>query len=123
MQIDIRTTGEVTLTDEIRGFVEEKTQKLEKFVGRGDSSALADVHLGFAVGGQKTGDVYLAEINLTFAHGIVHARATRETLHNAIDVAAAEAGRELRKKIGRKRDLMRRGAAKVKDMFRLFGGS
>lgn len=123
MHIDIRTTGDIALTDELRGFVEEKTRKLDKLVDVKDATARADVHLGFAVGGQKTGDVYLAEIHVTYAHGVAHAKATRETLHSAIDASVAEAQSELRKKIGRERDLMRRGAAKIKDMFRRFGGS
>lgn len=123
MQINLKTSGAIVLTDELRAFVEKKSAKLTQLIGSKDATALADIELGTSVGGQKVGNVYRAEINLQYADGFVRAEATRDTMHNAIDVAVGEARAELRKKVGRKRDLMRRGAAKVKGLLRRFGGS
>ena len=123
MQINLKTSGAIVLTDELRAFVEKKSAKLTQLIGSKDATALADIELGTSVGGQKVGNVYRAEINLQYADGFVRAEATRDTMHNAIDVAVGEARAELRKKVGRKRDLMRRGAAKVKGLLHRFGGS
>ncbi|MES2135289.1 MAG: ribosome-associated translation inhibitor RaiA [Patescibacteria group bacterium] len=122
MQINLKTSGSIVLTSELREFVESKARKFEQLINSKDES-LVDIELGTSVGGQKTGEVYRAEINLQYPGGFVRSEATRETMHKAIEVAVAEARAELRKKIGRKRDLVRRGAAKVKDFFRGFGGS
>lgn len=121
MQINLKTSGSIALTSELRAFAELKVRKLEQLLDDRDTSALVDVELGTSVGGQKTGDLYRAEINLQYAGGFVRSEAVRETMHHAIDVSVAEARTELRKKVGRKRDLMRRGALKVKKLFRRFG--
>ncbi len=123
MRINLKTTGSIVLTDELRTFVEKKVSKLEQLIDSEDTTAFADIELGTEIGGQKSGDVYRAEINLQYRGGFVRSEATRETMHNAIDVAVAEARNELRKKVGRKRDLMRRSAGEIKKFLRRFGGT
>lgn len=120
MQLKIKVSGAVILTEELRAFVEKKAQKLEVFV-RGDESAIAEVEMGTTSAGQRTGDVYRGEVHLTFAGGDAYAEAVRDTLHGALDQAIAEARREVRKKMSKNRDLVRRGAASVKEFFRNFG--
>lgn len=113
-------TGAVVLTDELRTFIEKKLEKISMHIGA-DPSALADVEVGTTTAGQRTGDVFRAEINIQFSGSFVRAEAVRDTLHAAIDEAAAEARREVRKKRGRDRDMVRKGAAQVKEFFRKFG--
>ena len=108
------------LTPEIKAFAESKIAKLEKFVGD-DTTALTEVELSTTAGGQRTGDVYRAEINMQFTGGFARAEASRETLHAALDEAIEEIKRELRRTKSKRRDLMRRGAAQVKNFFRRFG--
>lgn len=115
-------SGAVVLTDELKKFIEEKLRKLEVLLDSADTTAMADVEVSTTAGGQRTGDIFRAEINLQFSGGMVRAEATRDTLHAALDEAVGEARRELRKSKGKRRDLMRRGAAQVKDFFRRFGG-
>ncbi|MBV9349205.1 MAG: ribosome-associated translation inhibitor RaiA [Patescibacteria group bacterium] len=119
MEIVIKTRGSVILTDEMRTFADHKVRKLEKFISPGDTTALADVELA-SVSKSRTGDLFRAEINLSFAGGFIRAEASRETLHAAIDKAVSEARREMRVFRTKHRDLMRRGAAKVKKLFRRF---
>lgn len=121
MNIKIKATGSVMLSDEVRSFVEEKVQKLARLLDTSDTSVLAEVEVG-SVSQARTGDSFRAEINLSFAGGFVRAEAIRETLHTAIDEAVAEAQREVRHKRTKHRDLVRRGAARVKDFFRYFRG-
>ncbi|MES2014309.1 MAG: ribosome-associated translation inhibitor RaiA [Patescibacteria group bacterium] len=121
MHINFKASGSIVLTEELRDFVTSKVQKIEHLLDSSDTSSMADIELATTTRGQKTGDVYRAEINVQFAGGFVRAEAIEETMHHAVEVAVEEARRELRKSFGRKRALMRRGASKIKDFFRGFG--
>ena len=120
METKIKVTGAIILSEELRAFVEKKIGKLAIFL-ENDPAAIAEVEVGTTSAGQRTGDVYRAEVHLTFTGGDAYAEAVRENLHAALDQATGEARRELRKKRGKNRDLVRRGAAQVKDFFRNFG--
>lgn len=119
--ITFKTTGAVMLTDEVRAYVEDKMLKLERIVDKNDTTVRADVELG-TTGGARTGEQYRAEINFKFSGGFARAEATRETLHTAIDEAVEEVRGEVRKSVTKHRDLIRRGAAKMKDIFRYWSG-
>jgi ribosomal subunit interface protein len=121
METKILASGAVVLTDELKKFIEDKLLKVTALVDPADTAAMVDVEIGTTAGGQRTGDIFRAEINLQFKGGFVRAEATRDTLHGAVDEAVTEARRELRKTKQKKRDLMRDGAAQVKDFFRNFG--
>ena len=120
LPVTIETTGSVMLTDEVREFLNKKLEKLEKLLNKNDTTVMARVELGTSAG-SRTGDLFRAEINITFKGGFVRAEAARDTLHAAIDEAVSEARREIRKSRTKHRDLVRRGAARVKDFFRNFG--
>jgi ribosomal subunit interface protein len=119
--ITFKATGAVMLTDEVRSYVEDKLRKIEKVTDKNDSTLRADIELG-TTGGARTGEQYRVEINLKFSGGFARAEATRETLHTAIDEAVEEIRGEVRKSVTKHRDLVRRGAAKVKDIFRYWSG-
>lgn len=119
MRITLKTTGAVLLTEELRAFAEEKVEKLGKLLDPEDSTILAEVELE-SVANARTGGAFRAEINLSFAGGFIRAESSRETMHAAIDAVVAEAKREVRHARTRHRDLVRRGATKVKDFFRRF---
>ncbi len=121
MRITIKTTGSVMLTSELRSLVEEKVGKLEKLLDQNDSTILAEVELG-SVSQSRTGDSFRAEINLTFAGGFARAEALRETLRTALDATVDDVRGEVRRSRTKHRDLVRRGASKVKDFFRYFRG-
>ncbi len=121
MRTTIKASGEVVLTEELRSYVAERVVRLEKLIDSADTTAFAAIELATTTSGQKTGNIYRAEFNVQFSGGFVRAEAVRDTMHAAIDEAIEEAKRELRKARGRRRDLMRRGAARVKDFFRQFG--
>ena len=121
MQITLKTTGAVLLTDELRSFIEGKVRKLEKLLDPADTTVLAEVEVG-SVSQSRTGDTFRAEINLTFTGGFIRAEASRESLHAAVDETVDEARREVRRMRTKHRVLIRRGAARVKEFFRRFGG-
>ena len=115
----LTANGSVVITDEMREFVDVKIAKLEKVLDPNDTVVRADVELG-TTGGARTGEQYRAEINVKHSGGFARAEATRETLQSAIDEAVEEVRTELHKMRTKHRDLMRRGASKVKDFFRYF---
>ncbi len=121
IQHSIKCSGSVLLTDEVRHYLEAKLARLEKVVDAGDPTVRAEIELA-TTGGARTGEQYRAEINISMTGGFIRAEATREQLHAAIDECIDEARREVRKRRTRHRDLVRRGAAKVKDFFRSFRG-
>lgn len=119
MRITIKTTGVVLLTDELRSFVEAKVGKLGKLLDPADTTVLAEVELE-SISQSKTTNLFRAEINLSFSGSLVRAEAARVTMHAAIDEAVSEAKREVQHTRVKHRNLIRRGAAKVKDFFRRF---
>ncbi len=121
LPIKIKTTGAVVLTEELRSFIAEKVGKLSKLLDASDTSALAEVEVE-SIADSRDGDVYRAELNISVAGGFVRAEAKRVTLHAAVDEAVAEARRALRKARTKHRDLVRQGAAQVKEFFRKLGG-
>jgi ribosomal subunit interface protein len=120
MPIKIKTTGAVVLTEELRSFIADKVGKLSKLLDPSDTTALVEVEVQ-SIANSREGDMYRAEINLSVEGDLLRAVAKRVTLHAAIDEAVAEARRQLRKAKVKHRNLIRRGAAQVKEFFRRFG--
>lgn len=116
--INIKTTGDVVLREELRDFVSEKLERVVKLIDPNDGSARVDVELASIPGGRSAS--FRAEFNISFKGGLVRAEAKKETLHTAIDAALEDARREVRRDKTRHRDLVRRGAKQVKDLFRGF---
>ncbi len=108
------------LTDELATFIGKKIEKLTVFL-KHDDAAICEVEVGTTSAGQSTGDVYRAEVHVTYSGGDAYAEATTNTMHGALDRAVSEARRELRRKKTKDRDLMRKGAGEVKAFFRRFG--
>ena len=120
MEIKTKVAGAVVMTDELASFLDQKIKKLEVFV-KEDPTAICEVEVCTTSAGQRTGDVYRAEVHMTFTGGDVYAESIAATLHRAIDATVKEARRELRKKRTKNRDMVRKGAANVKEFFRNFG--
>lgn len=117
----LMASGSVVLTDDLKAFIEEKVEKLEKVLDPNDTSVKADIEVG-TTGGARTGEQFRAEINLSFAGGFVRAEATTESLRTSIDEALDEARRELKTARTKKRGLVRRSAARMKDFLRFWSG-
>lgn len=107
--------SEVTLTEEIRAYLEKRLTTLEKFV-HDPESARVDVELHFKQSEEK---MYRAEYMLhapEFKEPL-RAEAKGSTLHEAIDVTLGELHSSLRKIKGKRLHFVRRQAKKVKDFF------
>lgn len=120
MEVKTKLTGSIVMSEELRSYLDKKIEKLAVFV-KNDPTAICEVELSSTSSGHRTGDVYRAEVHMTFAGGDVYADATGATLHASLDTTVSEARRELKKKKGKHQDLMRKGASDVKRFFRSFG--
>ena len=111
---NVKGTG-IPVTDELRSYVEKKLSATEKFL-QGDSTAHTDVEFEYSQ--VRDGGKYRAEFTLSSGSTVYRAEEWRDTLHEAIDVAAAELTKELRRNKRKSLHLMRRGGAIIKDVMR-----
>jgi len=114
MQYNIKGTG-LSVTDEIRGYVEKKLEHIEKFI-RDDASGMADVECEYTA--SEEGPKYRAEFMVSIGKDIYRAEARGETLHEALDVSSAHIVEEVRRAKKKRLHVFRSSAAKVKEYLR-----
>lgn len=120
MRHNIKATG-VTLNDALREDIEKKLAYLERFLDTEDTSIFAQVEVGRTTAGQRSGNIYRAEINLHMAGKDLRSEAEREDIFSAIDEAKEEIVRAIEKEKTVRRSRFRRGASAAKaSMRRLF---
>lgn len=114
----IITGVHMEMTDAIREYTLEKMGNLEKLVAKDDSSAKLTVELSKTSNHHAHGNVFKAE-------GILHIRGketalhtTQDDLYKAIDVLKDMLTRELAQYKDKERSIVRRGAHKVKALFK-----
>lgn len=108
--------SELTITPEIRTYVEKQLVHVEKFTRHPDV-ARADIELAY----RPDGVGYRAEITLHNPGGeAARAEALGTGLHEVIDIAVSELSRELSQTKRKHLQTLRRGAARAKDYLRGF---
>lgn len=115
MNYNIKGT-EVTISDEIRGYLEKKLTHMEKFV-HNVSAARADVELEYLPSEAK---MYRAEVMLhePSLKQPLRTEATGSTLYEAIDIASGELTSELTRSKKKRITNFRQSALRVKDYLR-----
>ncbi|MCK5510107.1 ribosome-associated translation inhibitor RaiA [Candidatus Parcubacteria bacterium] len=83
MQINIKAT-KIELNDAIRGYIQEKMDMLEKYLG---SVAVinCDVEVAMDVNSQQKGEIFRAEVNLNLPGKLIRVEKTEKDLYKAID--------------------------------------
>ncbi|MBI2004785.1 ribosome-associated translation inhibitor RaiA [Patescibacteria group bacterium] len=114
MHYNIKGT-DVSITPELRAYVEAKLELADKFLA-GDSTVHVDVELQF-LGGER-GKKNRAEFTATAGGETYRAEERGDTMHEAIDLAASEFTRVVRRNKKRALVLVRRSGAIIKDMLR-----
>lgn len=118
MTINIKATN-TELTPAISSYVEEKVRGVEKFINAKDpSGVLANIEIGLSTKHHQSGKVFRAEINLHIDGKYLRAVSEQEDLYAAIDDMKDEIIREIKAYKDKKRDLVRKGGAIVKDLLR-----
>jgi len=81
----IRIKGtKIELTPAIKNYVQEKMDMLEKYLG--DIQVInCDVEVGMSVGGQQSGQIYRAEVNLFVPGKLLRVEKTEKNIYKAVD--------------------------------------
>ncbi len=121
MKVNIKATN-MALTPALKTFVEQKIGTLGKFISHPDGGIQAWVEIGLTTKGQKSGDIYRAEIQIPIPHfdRSVRVEARHTDLYTAIENARDLMKMELQKTKDKKISLSRRGARILKDTLRFF---
>lgn len=114
MNYNIKGTG-VLVTDELRDYIEKRLAHADKFVN-GDTTAHTDVELQFSE--RNESGKYRAEFTTEVGGRVYRAAQWGSTMHEAIDVAAAELARELHREKKQKLKIFRHSAVRVKEYLR-----
>lgn len=118
--LKIKTTGAVLLDEEVRAYLDEKIQKLWKFVDQDDTTMLMEVELEALP--KKTDENFRAELNFSSNGKVLRVESKGETLHSAVDGLIEESKRRLKHLKEKHIDLVRRGGAQIKEFFKNFPG-
>ncbi len=95
MKLRIKAT-KINLTPEIKDYIQKKMDMLEKYLG--EIKVLnCDVEVGLAVGGQQTGKIYRAEVNLELPGEMLRVEKSEAELIKAIDKVKDHLTRSIRR--------------------------
>lgn len=83
MKIRIKAT-KIELTPQIKEYVQKKMDMLDKYLGS-FPAINCDVEVGMAVGGQNSGKIYRAEVNLDLPGELLRVEKTEKEILKAID--------------------------------------
>jgi putative sigma-54 modulation protein len=103
MKFNIKTTN-IELTSELRNYVEEKINSLDKFIKYTNSSIQSWVEIGRTTKHHQTGKIWRAEVQIHLPKKSVRAEAVSDNIFVAINEVVDELQIELKKykgKIGR----------------------
>jgi ribosomal subunit interface protein len=119
IKINIKATN-IDLTDNIREHVNQKISMITKFMQlKPEQEAIFDVEVGKTTNAQHQGHIMRAEINLELSGNFNRTESVQDNLFQAIDDATDEMIRKVRKNKEKRFDLIKKGAAKVKNFFRI----
>jgi putative sigma-54 modulation protein len=83
MQTNIKAS-KVELTDKVKSYIQKKMDMLDKYLGN-FKVIKCEVEVGLAIGSQKSGDIYRAEVNLDLPGELLRVEKTEKTMEKAVD--------------------------------------
>ena len=104
----------------VEDYVSKKLSSLSKFL-KGGADALCEIELAKTTGHHKSGDIFKAEANITFAGRQFYVVAEKDDLYTAVDKMRDEAEREIVSNKKKYLAVFRRGAGKIKNLFKRSG--
>ena len=114
--MNIITQGShIEITEAIQSYLDKKLEGLSKFLND-ESQVQAD--LGKTTNHHKHGDIFKAELNIVHKGEYTRVVAEKDDLYSAIDAVKDEAHDALSSKKDKKQSLFRRGAHRIKRLFR-----
>ena len=106
MKINIKAT-KLKLTPKIKEYIQVKMDMLEKYLGKVKVKN-CDVEVGMNVGGQNSGEIYRAEVNLDVPGELLRVEKTEKDLYKAIDKVKDHLTRSIKKYKEKRMDKKRR---------------
>ncbi len=105
------------VSEELDSYIQKKIGKLEKFFENTDPDLIqVDIEFSKAVGRQKQGEIFQADINFRVPGNFFRSSVRGENLFSIIDSAEEELETEIRKFKTKKETMFRRGARSLKKM-------
>lgn len=117
MRLNLKATN-ITITDDVRVYLEKRLQSLDKLISLEDPSVMIDVELGRTTRHHQSGDVFFAEINIHKGKETFRSVSDRPDLQSAIDDMREEIARELSTRKGKLISLSRRGGQFAKALLK-----
>jgi putative sigma-54 modulation protein len=117
MKITIKATG-LDLTPSIKEYVEKRTETLAKFLHTDSDAVLAEIEIGMTSRHHKSGNVFRAEINISFEGKTLYAESQKDDLYAAIDEMKDKMERECVSLKNKRRTLAKKGEAVIKKIIR-----
>jgi ribosomal subunit interface protein len=117
MKINIKGTG-MELTSEIWQYTEKKIRSVEKFLPNNGDNAFAAAEVGQSTKHHKNGEIFRAEVTITYNGNFVRAESEKEDLYAAIDDVREQLFRSIVDTKDKKQTLFKRGAKKFKDLLK-----
>lgn len=115
ININIKSTN-FNMTPDIREMIEDKIKLLDKFIDlKDEETALAEIEIDKSTH-HKKGEIFRAEINLSFKGRIYRASETHFDPRNAIEQAKNEIEKSVRRMKGKKESMFKRGARRIKNL-------
>ena len=108
----------IEITDAIREYTFEKMESLKKLISKDDTSAKLTIELSKTSNHHVHGQVFQAEARLNVRGKETTLHTTQDDLYKAIDVLKDMLTRELAQYKDKERSVFRRGAHKVKALFK-----
>jgi ribosomal subunit interface protein len=119
--MNIRTnTHGIELTPSISSYIEKKLITIERLLQDVPPETLIEIEIE-KDSKQRKGQGFKAEINIFLPNKRLYASADHDDLYAAIDEAKDEILSELKKQNVKKRDVARRSAARIKQLFQQVG--
>ena len=116
MKIQIKTTS-FPLTPAISDYVEKRMASVKAFF-KDDATTRCDIELGRTTTHHKHGDIFRAEVHIVAKDTNIYACVEKEDMYAAIDAVRDDLLREVKSGKDKKRSLMRRGGAQVKNIIK-----
>ena len=122
MKIKITTTN-IDLTQAIENYVDEKMKSVEKFaIPHENEEPVVSVEIGRTTNHHQSGDVFVAEANMTVRGKHFRVTSEKYDLYAAVDDMRNELVRELSSHKDKTQTLVRKGTGMIKNMLRFGKG-
>ena len=113
------TTSGIELSSKIEEYIDKKIATINKFV-EDTEAAQVNIRIGKTVHHQK-GDVFSAEMDISFGKNYFRAEAQAGDLFSAIDIAKDDLTNDIAKSKSKHQKLFKRGHQKIKDIIKRLG--